>query len=310
MSIFDKSRHKSGRILKASNAAVAEFGNMSQIWEIGSDQMRGFGFDTLPGFKISKSLVAAAAYEAPHSYAEWEEITETSLATGSDGTNLAVFICSGGLGQNEIFESGSGLSEANRTATDVNANIPGAVDHWRMFDTNNEMSLTTDFANQFLTNGDAYTVAFHIANWDRANNDGKVLVILTDASVNNRLIIQQGTGGTSQKLLFSTSDNGTPSAPNTTNAFPTEDTWVVIWKKSGNNVNCGWVDSADGNGPAGQPLADTEFNANDMCTSGEICNFNGENFAGNRLIGEGSGGGQNPDFDLKTVIFANTCLIS
>jgi len=56
--MFDKSRHTTGRIIKASNREVIEFGNRGQFYEIGNDPVRGFGTKTMPGFYMFKEYQA------------------------------------------------------------------------------------------------------------------------------------------------------------------------------------------------------------------------------------------------------------
>jgi len=119
--MFDKSRHTTGRIIKASNREVIEFGNRGQFYEIGNDPVRGFGTKTMPGFYMYKSGVVVD--EAMLNWASWDGLSESTLASNSI---YVAFMENPDANGGEVGEGG-GLSESNRTLTYAGSSLPGAT---------------------------------------------------------------------------------------------------------------------------------------------------------------------------------------
>lgn len=140
---------RKSRIIKPNNVLVSEFGNRSQIWEIGDDQVKGFGTGLLPGSKVESEVIVEVS-DPGTSWGTWDETTEAGW--GDDANTFICLFNDATPNANEIG-LGAGLSEANRTLT-MGGAVPGATGSppRRVLDTNDYFDMTPAGALTFLGN--------------------------------------------------------------------------------------------------------------------------------------------------------------
>lgn len=238
------------------------------------------------------------------SYANWDGETESSLANGSDGANLWVVTCDGGVGANETGSSGSSLTGADLVWTQNNA-IPAAVLNWRSLDgINMYFSWANNCADEFIASN-TWSIISHINNYNPAALDP--VFQIRDAANTNGIRIYEDAGG---KMELWTKDGGVSETDASTSNAPGGDVWMGVFADGVNKIRLGWCAAGAGSGAGGQPTLWADFAANDTCeVANNLGSFNGINFTLNTW-----GGAQNlaqyPPIDVKTVILANVCLIT
>ncbi len=242
------------------------------------------------------------------SWANWTETSESSLVDGSDGSNIWVFICDGGLGANETAQTGTSLTGADLVATQ-NGNIAGHVANWRSLDGANDFfALTQTAIDTLIANvNKTWTLLFHIDNWTGGNTD--FVTFIRNADSTDILHIGQGVV-VPGKFEGRVKQDGVDGYASTANNFPGGDVWVGMWADGVNNMRAGFIAAGAGSGAGGQPIKWSDFAAGDRDEANVLKgDFSGEAFNGSREIGAYSGIAKYAPFDLKTVVIANTCLI-
>jgi len=298
--MLDKSRRHTGRIIKASNADVVEFGNRNQIFEIGEDQVKGFGTSYIPGFKFSKTGNIDGGSK---SYSLWDETTKII-------DNCLVWLMEGGASANETGVDSRlvPLTGVDLVLTQV-GNIPGQVSGWRSLNgTSMEFNFSIVCADSIFANAaKTWTILIHINNYVQADVDAFFQV---RGGSSAETIMIRDSGG---KLYLELSEDASSENSTSTNNIPigNNEFWVGVWADGSSVVRGGMTPIGSGSGAAGQPIKLSDFTANDrVALATKKGDFSGETF--NDGVGHVFnliGATRWMDIDVKSIVMSDTCLI-
>lgn len=301
MSIFDKSRHKLGRIITPSTEECVEFGNRSKLWEIGSDGVRGFGTSLTPGYKLSKDT-AGISYL---SYALWNQSSELLLdpdqdQDGAEDTHVMVVENTSGGGDEDGYGYVTGADLTWSTS-----GVAGMSGGWRSFDGNNDsMTITNDLANIFSST-DPFCVIIKFKDYTQINES---IFHLQDSGGNNYLVFNRSGASPSKCkgiiVIGGTSKINTDS----TDDLPNTGTYYAVVGSDGSTYFFGVTSS--GSGAAGQPTRWSDFSSGlRFSNSTSQAQFGSNVFDQVKSVGF-DGGSAYASFSLAWIVLSRICLIS
>lgn len=289
--MFDKSRHKTGRIIKVGNNESAGFGDRHKIYELGSDGVRGLGTKIMPGFKVDKLPAGQVAL----AYANWKEDSQETLSLAQASPN-DTFIIFGDNPVADAAEIGRGLvsAQADRTftATSTVAGATGSPPRRTFSDSSAQLDFTQNLADAAFQSTSTMTAVLKIYI-DTIDANAHVLMC---NGTNDLINVRQDNA----QMI----DGGSTKINNTWTPTLGAGYHHIVWWYDGTTFRMSYVKGFGGSGANGQPTKLSDFT--DVKSSIGSYTFDDANgFDVQRTIG-GTG---NLGVDFYYLLFSRACLI-